>query len=92
LFATDLKLESQFPSGAAFNARRRTAWLRASKRSLTTSLPLIEGRPPCRAQGARPHKASTEIFHFLSFCYCLSAKKGYSMGDCAPTTGGVHNV
>jgi hypothetical protein len=92
LFATDLKLESQFPSGPLSTHAAATAWLRASKGSLTTSLPLIEGRPPCRAQGARPHKASTEIFHFLSFCYCLSAKKGYSMGDCAPTTGGVHNV
>src|SRR5579862_2197777 len=36
--------------------------------------------------------ALSEIFQFLLFCYCLRAKKGYSMGDCALTTGGVHNV
>jgi hypothetical protein len=33
-----------------------------------------------------------EKFHFLFFCYCHRVKKGYSMGDRAPTTGGVHNV
>jgi hypothetical protein len=26
------------------------------------------------------------------FRYCLPTKKGYSMGDCAPTTGGLLNV
>ena len=36
--------------------------------------------------------SAPEKFHFLFFCYCLRVKKGYSMGDCAPTTGGVHYV
>ena len=29
---------------------------------------------------------------FPSFRYCLTVKKGYSMGDCALTTGGLLNV
>jgi hypothetical protein len=57
--------------------------------AVTRPAPAIE---PASAMRPRNVCAAREIFHFLFFCYCLRAKKGYSMGDCAPTTGGVYNV
>jgi hypothetical protein len=66
LFATDLKLESQFPSRPRQRAPAATACLRASTRSLTTSLPLTE-RPSAvqRAKGAPAQGLNRNISLFV---------------------------
>src|ERR1019366_5733537 len=93
LFATNLKRQA---NSASRPLRLRTPPPHcgmADAAALTpASLSDRTAAGPCRPAMCAPVCTPTEIFHFLFFCYCLGAKKGYSMDDCAPTTGGVHNV
>jgi hypothetical protein len=74
-------------AGGWYRAKEHTLRLDAAYMRDSNCL-LCHGRPATSA----PARTPEEIFHFLFFYYCLRAKKGYSMGDRAPTTGGVHNV
>ena len=61
-----------------------------------------DGGSAARAQGSGDRRARTaaqlirtffpQILGIAVFRYCLVVKKGYSMGDCALTTGGLLNV
>src|ERR1022692_1811430 len=93
LFATKLKRQA---NSASRPVRLRTPpphYGMADAAALTPASPSDRtAAGPCRPAMCAPVCTPTEIFDFLFFCYCLCAKRVYSMDDCAPTTGGVHNV